>query len=290
MPYTSESALDATSCRPRRSRRWSSSPAPARARRSRRRAAPGRRRAEPRDAGPRRASPASTASSCCSRSAWRSTPTWRRSCSATRAASRPRWRRGSAPATTSTSPRRRSTRRHLRRRHVRAPAGRQGAARTRQRDPREPLDLDSLADGPYLRTHRRAAGDLDRPPVDVLRRHGALGRRRPHQRLAQGPDRLAAGARRAHRRVPGHRRQRRRDDRAPARERPHLRDVLRLRGPAADPPPARRGRDRAARATPRFDELLARRVRRARGARGAARVHRRRTSPGSPTPAATACR
>ena len=73
----------------------------------------------------------------------------------------------------------------------------------------------------------------------------------------EGPDRLAAGARRPHRRLPGHRRQRRGDDRPPARERPHLRDVLRVRGPAADPAPARPRRGTCARATRGFDELLA---------------------------------
>ena len=84
--------------------------------------------------------------------------------------------------------------------------------------------------------------------------------RRAGEPLAEG-DRLAARPRRAHGRVSRLRRQRRRDDRAPARERAHHADVLRLRGPAEDRAPARARRgDRA----------------RGRGVRGAAR-----TLPGS---------
>ena len=87
--------------------------------------------------------------------------------------------------------------------------------------------------------------------IDEHQRHGSPSSRcsswaRPRRATdghvnvsPEGPDRLAAGARRPHRRLPGHRRQRRGDDRPPARERAHLRDVLRVRGPAADPAPAR---------------------------------------------------
>ena len=69
-----------------------------------------------------------------------------------------------------------------------------------------------------------------------------LGERRTRQRLSQGPDRDPAGARSPHRRLPGHGRQRRRDDRPHPRERAHRDHAVRLRGPAADPAPARRGR------------------------------------------------
>ena len=69
--------------------------------------------------------------------------------------------------------------------------------------------------------------------------HRAERRRRPRQRLAQGPDREPAGPRRAHGRLPRPRRQRRGDHRAPARQRAHRRDALRLRGAAAHPAPAR---------------------------------------------------
>ena len=98
-----------------------------------------------------------------------------------------------------------------------------------------------------LRGHRRAPARVDRAPVDVLRRQRAAGRRRPRQRLAQGPDLLAGGARRPHGRLPRHRRQRSGDDRPHPRERPRRRDAVRLRGPAADPAPARH----AARSCPR---------------------------------------
>ena len=108
-------------------------------------------------------------------------------------------------------------------------------------------------DGQGLRGHRRAPAGVDRQAAAVLRRHRAAGRRRARQRLAEGADRDAAGARRAHRRLPRHGRLGRRDGRPPARERPHRGHALRLRGAAADPPPARprRGRRRpATRASP----------------------------------------
>ncbi len=46
--------------------------------------------------------------------------------------------------------------------------------------------------GRAVRRHRRALGDLDRAPADVLRRDRAAGRRRACQRLAEGTGRGAA--------------------------------------------------------------------------------------------------
>ena len=62
---------------------------------------------------------------------------------------------------------------------------------------------------------------------------------RPRQRLAQGPDRDPARPRPRPRRLPRPDRQRRRDRRPPARRRAHHDHALRVRGPAADRPPAR---------------------------------------------------
>ena len=117
-----------------------------------------------------------------------------------------------------------------------------------------------------------------------------LADRRPRQRLAEGADRLAAGARRPHGRLPGHRRQRRGDDRPPPRERAHRRDALRLRGPAADPAPARPRRGRPARRRRASTSCSRRRLpgasrRPRRGARSSSC-----TWSASPTRAATACR
>jgi hypothetical protein len=44
-----------------------------------------------------------------------------------------------------------------------------------------------MGDGQGLRCDRSPAGGVDRPPAHVLRRHRAQRRRRPRQRLAQGP-------------------------------------------------------------------------------------------------------
>ena len=156
-------------------------------------------------------------------------------------ASRPRWRRGCGAGHYLNFAEERGRRVALvRRRH----AGRAcGAVKDRvdpdERDPREPRHLDSAPMGRIYDSIDDQLRGWIATPADVLRGHRPVGRRRAHQRLAEGADRLAAGDRRAHRRLPGHRRQRRGDDRPPARERPHRRDVLRLRGPAADPAPAR---------------------------------------------------
>ena len=128
------------------------------------------------------------------------------------------------------------------------------------------------------------------PPGDVLRGHRtaragtATSTSRPRARSARS--RVLAAAPVAYLDIA---RQRRGDDRPPARERPHLRDVLRLRGAAADRPPPRPRRGRAP-GDPRFEGLLARggfaepRSRR-RGARSSSS-----TSRASATRAATACR
>ena len=80
---------------------------------------------------------------------------------------------------------------------------------------------------------------MDRVPGPVLRGFRPAGRRRPRERVAQGPDRHPGGAGRPHRGLPGHRRQRHRDDRARARERAHRGHAVRVRRAAADPAPAR---------------------------------------------------
>ena len=76
----------------------------------------------------------------------------------------------------------------------------------------------------------RTAHEVYRPPAGLLRGHGAVphrGRRgRPRQRLAQGLPGHVRGAGPHHRRLPRPDRQRRRDDRAPAPERPDNDHVL----------------------------------------------------------------
>ena len=136
-------------------------------------------------------------------------------------------------------------RRRLRHAAVRRPAG-QGRARhpllhaqPLPRDARDPERAardgalarggPRLGHGQALRAHRGPPARLDRAPGDVLRRQRAAGRRRARQRLAQGPDRLAGGARRPHRRLPRRGRQRRGDDRPHPRERPRRRDAVRVR-------------------------------------------------------------
>ncbi|CAA9258160.1 MAG: hypothetical protein SCL24.07, partial [uncultured Acidimicrobiales bacterium] len=88
------------------------------------------------------------------------------------------------------------------------------------------------AHGTQLRRHRRPAPRLPGSPADVLRRHCATGCGRPRQRLAQGPGRHLRRPGPDVGGVPRPHRQRRRDHRPPARERPDHGHVLRVPGAA----------------------------------------------------------
>ena len=144
--------------------------------------------------------------------------------------------------------------------------------------------------GRIYETHRRPPAQVDRQAVDVLRRHRPGGRRTgTSTSRPKGPIGSLQGARRPHGRLPGHRRQRRGDDRPPARERPHRvmfcafegpPRILRLHGRGEVVLPGRSAVRRAARAG--FHEPEAPEARRA-----IIVVH---VHPRSPTPAATACR
>ena len=161
----------------------------ARARRPGLRLAAGDRRAAP---GRRRAAPAATpghgavagidgAVRAVRRSAWRSTPTWARSCSATRAAIKaalaPWLRRGPLPQL------RRGARSTVASTYgadtCDAAAGRQGPRRPGQRDPREPRHLDSRRHGPHLRhastTDRRHGSRASRCSSSARRPSGDDG-------------------------------------------------------------------------------------------------------------------
>ena len=179
----------------------------------------------------------------------------------------------------------------LRADRLHAPARRQGARRPGQRDPGRttPCRLDPVMGRVYEGIDERLATWIARQPLFFVGTAPA-GRRRPRQRVAEGPDRDAEGARPAHRRVPRQGRQRRGDDRAPARERPDRDHAVRVRGTAADRAPARRRRHRAPAIHEDFEPPARGRLRRAAGARGPARDHPRPPDAGSPTRAATASR
>ena len=205
-----------------------------------------------------------------------------------------------APGRRARRARRRRARGDGLRRRLRDPAVRRPAGQGRARDPllhAQPLPRDArdpqraardgaLARAPCpsshgqgLRGHLRAPARVDRAAGDVLRRQRAARPGRPRQRLAEGPDRLPAGARRPHRRLPRRGRQRGGDDRPHPRERPRRRDAVRVRGPAADPAPARPRRDRARRRRALRRAARTGRLRAVRGARVAPRDHRRARHP-----------
>ena len=158
---------------------------------------PGRRCAAARDAGPRRDRRRPRAVRPVHRRARAGPGDGRRQAGAHGHASRPRWRRTPAPVTTSTSPRSRSTCPR-----PSTPTPGRGCAPSRTawtrndgttRSTRNHADLELQPPyGADLRAHRRPLAQVDQPAIDVLRGHRPGGDGRAHQRLAQGPDRLAA--------------------------------------------------------------------------------------------------
>ena len=122
--------------------------------------------------------------------------------------------------------------------------------RSRSGPRREPNRL-RFCHGEDLRGDHGQARRVDGAAAPLLHRVGAARRRRPRERVAEGRSSVVQHHRAARGRVSRFRRQRRGDDRARARERPHRRHVLRLRRAAADRAAAR-PRDRRAPGGSRF--------------------------------------